>query len=477
MSDISTTKIAAGIAGVTTCYLSYQFHKYCQKDYLEGQSLPGLLGQTMYWYFRETLGLAPSTNMPLFPQDITKEKVEFCLKLQGAIKNTTNIKAIKNIQQIGMGEGVNSTVYKIDLAYTNDDDTNAPTTFVLKLLAHGFEQKMIYRIACVPLNESEFYKSNIAKETGMPVPKCYFVGYEQGRQSFSLMMEDMSHCDGGNANEINGLSVTNAKEALKIIAKFHATYFNKVRGKAPKFIGRGFDSGRFDLLDMVCKQNLNNYINLLKGWEDIGLLRKGTVTDDVTSFLTKYANTSMTTLRLKTLKPKELGGDYNYTLIHGDYRGGNIFIDRNNNDELFIYDFANIHENGIGDDLSWFFASIDEVVFRDNAKELLTTYYDEFISQLKLNNEIDAANKYTFNRFLAECSYGSGQMVMVMMAASEGVLKNIGDNDGNKFIAIREQRAWAYRKMFHTEEMLDLVLANCDKFPKKDEYEKLLPTV
>ena len=58
----------------------------------------------------------------------------------------------------------------------------------------------------------------------------------------------MSHCDGGNANEINGLSVTNAKEALKIIAKFHATYFNKVRGKAPKFIGRGFDSGRFDLL-------------------------------------------------------------------------------------------------------------------------------------------------------------------------------------------------------------------------------------
>ena len=75
MSDISTTKIAAGIAGVTTCYLSYQFHKYCQKDYLEGQSLPGLLGQTMYWYFRETLGLAPSTNMPLFPQDITKEKI------------------------------------------------------------------------------------------------------------------------------------------------------------------------------------------------------------------------------------------------------------------------------------------------------------------------------------------------------------------------------------------------------------------
>ena len=107
------------------------------KGLFRGQSLPGLLGQTMYWYFRETLGLAPSTNMPLFPQDITKEKVEFCLKLQGAIKNTTNIKAIKNIQEKGIGEGVNSTVYKIDLAYTNDDDTNAPTTFVLKLLAHG----------------------------------------------------------------------------------------------------------------------------------------------------------------------------------------------------------------------------------------------------------------------------------------------------------------------------------------------------
>ena len=57
---------------------------------------------------------------------------------------------------------------------------------------------MIYRIACVPLNESEFYKSNIAKETGMPVPKCYFVSYEQGRQVFindgryeSLLMVEM----------------------------------------------------------------------------------------------------------------------------------------------------------------------------------------------------------------------------------------------------------------------------------------------
>ena len=92
------------------------------------------------------------------------------------------------------------------------------------------------------------------------------------------MMEDMSHCVGGNGNELSGLSLNHAKSALRMIAKFHAKYFNCVRKSGYEFIGRSYDSARFDLLDGVCRRNLPSYLKLLEGWESDGYLRQGTVT-------------------------------------------------------------------------------------------------------------------------------------------------------------------------------------------------------
>ena len=77
-----------------------------------------------------------------------------------------------------------------------------------------------------------------------------------------------------------------AKSALQMIAKFHGKYFNVVRKSQYEFIGRSFDSSRFDLLDGVCKDNVSSYLKLLDGWEKDGYLKKGTVTTELKSFLT-----------------------------------------------------------------------------------------------------------------------------------------------------------------------------------------------
>ena len=286
------------------------------------------------------------------------------------------------------------------------------------------------------------------------------------------MMEDMSHCVGGNGNELSGLSLNHAKSALRMIAKFHAKYFNCVRKSGHEFIGRSFDSARFDLLDGVCRRNLPSYLKLLKGWESDGYLRQGTVTKKLTSFLDRYVH-NLIFDRMKSVKPKELGGGFNTTIVHGDFRGGNLFINPQNDDVIF-YDFQNLHESTIGDELAWFVSSIDEDTFRKNAKSILRSYYDAFVNQDNIDEK-----EYTWKRFLAEMSYGGSQYITYMLASAKDLIENIDDPEvkanADKLFSIREQRAIAFRQMFNTEKMIKLCISSCPNFPSVSEYSKLLP--
>ena len=176
---------------------------------------------------------------------------------------------------------------------------------------------------------------------------------------------------------------------------------------------------------------------------------------------------------MKSAKPKELGGGFNTTIIHGDFRGGNLFVNPNNDDVIF-YDFQNLHESTIGDELAWFFSSIDEKTFRDNAKELLLSYYNEFILQEAVDE-----NEYTWPRFLAEVSYGGSQYITYLLASAKDLIENIDDpeikKNADKLFSIREQRAISFRKIFNTEKMILLCIRSCPNFPPVEEYKKLLP--
>ena len=459
-------------ASIASLYLLNKFREYAATDHFEGQNVLQGVSQTLYWILREQLGLVKSSDIPFTPDEITKEKVQACLQDSGTIKTTTKIKSIE-VSRIGAGEGVISMVFMCNIIYEDErDNKQLPRKVVVKLLPKGIKVRILLRITGQPSNEAGFYTSNMAVETGLPIPKPYFVGYIPGRQNFCLMMEDMSHCIGGNGNELDGLSVKHAKSALQMIAKFHGKYFNAVRKSQYEFIGRSFDSSRFDLLDGVCKDNVSSYLKLLDGWEKDGYLKKGTVTTELKSFLTHYAN-ELIYDRMKSAKPKELGGGFNTTIIHGDFRGGNLFVNPNNDDVIF-YDFQNLHESTIGDELAWFFSSIDEKTFRDNAKELLLSYYNEFILQETVDE-----NEYTWPRFLAELSYGGSQYITYLLASAKDLIENIDDpeikKNADKLFSIREQRAISFRKIFNTEKMILLCIRSCPNFPPVEEYKKLLP--
>jgi hypothetical protein len=460
-------------ASVATLYLANKFTTYCASDHFEGQNVLQGVSQTLYWILREQLGLVQSTEIPFTPEEITREKVQACLHNSGTIKPGTKIKSIE-VSRIGAGEGVISMVFMCNIIYEDGHNINnsQPTKVVVKLLPKGIKVRILLRITGQPSNEAGFYTSEMATETGLPIPKPYFVGYIPGRQNFCLMMEDMSHCIGGNGNELSGLSLKHAKSALKMIARFHGHYFNSVRKSNYEFIGRSYDMARFDLLDGVCKDNISSYLKLLDGWENDGYLKRGTVTKELKSFLTHYAN-ELIYGRMKSAKPKELGGGFNTTIIHGDFRGGNLFVNPKNDDVIF-YDFQNLHESTIGDELAWFFSSVDETVFRNNAKEILLTYYNEFILQKRVDS-----SDYTWPRFLAECSYGGSQYITYLLASAKDLIENIDDpkikRNADELFSVREQRAIAYRKMFNTEKMILLCIQSCPNFPSEEDYIKLLP--
>ena len=61
---------------------------------------------------------------------------------------------------------------------------------VIKLLPEGIKVRILLRITGQPSNEAGFYNSNMAAETGLPIPKPYFIGYIR---TFNLLSTHSMH--------------------------------------------------------------------------------------------------------------------------------------------------------------------------------------------------------------------------------------------------------------------------------------------
>ena len=99
-------------------------------------------------------------------------------------------------------------------------------------------------------------------------------------------------------------------------------------------------------------------------------------------------------------KPREMGGDHNTTIIHGDFRGTNMLLDGEH--KVILSDFENVHENSPGVDLAFFLSTSIPVENEfGQTREILTAYYDELTSSGGVEPE-----DYPWHRLLAEVSMG-----------------------------------------------------------------------
>lgn len=231
--------------------------------------------------------------------------------------------------------GVHFRVAKADLRYAGHANRRFPTSVVIKqvngssgvttlqklglFLKPYFPsvsfgatiEELAYRLHGY-LIELQFYKTH-SRQFHVPIPECYYSYYDYYNVRFLMIMEDLSECDNG---EPEGFSPEQAFSLLSNLASLHAQFWHDTGFKADK--KKLWSYGGYWLGDKEMSHHksisesfdstLTNFPEILEGFPEARALRH---------LLAKEIERITHTVH--AAEPK--------TVIHGDYKISNIFID------------------------------------------------------------------------------------------------------------------------------------------------------
>eukprot|EP00943_MAST-04B_sp_MAST-4B-sp1_P007132 g7132.t1 len=463
----------------------YKFAEYAVVDHSKGQRYPLALLQNVYWLLKERLGLIEPDKIPYKEEDISRETIQYCLRVGGVILPDGIIKRI-SFRRMGNHMKISKVrTYCIDITYGCDTE-DGPVQIFLKMSPTGFLERLKARLSGWCISEGNFFSSGeIFEQSALRVANVFFCNYIPGRQVYCIMQEMLGHLPHGSVNEILGMPMSNSIAAVRSLARFHSKYFNKVKDIGPEWIGSAYTTTRLETMRQTGLLNIDGFISRLKTYERDGYLPTGSVTMEVMYFYRLVVTTYLAHVYTKQ-KPREIGGDHNTTIVHGDFRGTNMLLDGEQG--VIFSDFKNVHENNPGIDLAFFLSSsIRREEDFGQTREILTAYYDELTNK----GGVDAED-YPWHRLLAEVSIGFSydalQHILYLadlpqpraceynerLTAEEENSQEQLENATNHFVN-RFRRAIAQQKYWKSPQMIKLALGYGPNFPPVNVYSRYLP--
>jgi len=161
------------------------------------------------------------------------------------------------------------------------------------------------------LIELQFYKTH-SREVHVPIPQCYYSYYDYYNVRFLMIMEDLSECDNG---EPEGFTPEQASSLLTNLADLHAQFWHNTGFKSDKKLWSfgGYWLGDKEMshhkaIPEVFDSALSNFPIILEEYPEASKLK-----DLLAKQIERITHT------VHAAEPK--------TVIHGDYKISNIFID------------------------------------------------------------------------------------------------------------------------------------------------------
>ena len=204
------------------------------------------------------------------------------------------------VEQIGVGIGVSSALYRLHLT-----GAGCPTTVVVKLPALAEEAVFTSTVLRMYTREAGFF-AHLAAEAPLRVPACFHHAVDPDTSQFVLVMEDLGHLR--SVDQIAGMALADAERAVEGLARWHATWWGRAEPMA--------ESGlTVSLGDEIYKAVLP--MVFAEGWDKL-------VAEEVSipGSLREVAP------RWSAAMPGLLDGlaGSPTTMIHGDYRADNLFF-------------------------------------------------------------------------------------------------------------------------------------------------------
>lgn len=293
-----------------------------------------------------------SRALPTSIEDVDSEWVTGVLRGSGRLASTESVQVVSS-EPFAAGTAFTTRMYRIFLSGSDA----VPKTMVVKLAVEGPNRALIDAIG-IYTRELAFYR-DLASETPVRVPRMYIGETAEDSTDMVLAIEDLSSL-GGSADQLEGLTLDQARAAADEIARFHAWSWQHPRlaGLAehfppldsPQGRGRAEQFGQF----------------LTQTWPVAEKIADGRLPDEVVEFGRRLPS-------LTDFFVERLGSPR--TIVHGELRADNLFFQADGS--LVLLDFQTVQQASGAGELGYLISqSIPTDVRRGHDEELVRRYWE-----------------------------------------------------------------------------------------------------
>lgn len=295
---------------------------------------------------------------------------------------------------LDQGLGAFSRLVRLDLTYRVP--LHLPPSLVLKLPSDVAVNDERARAFDLYRREALFYR-DVAPTLTLRVPRCYWSNLDIEPHRPALLIEDLGSWS--RADQLAGISVAQARQAVRSLAEMHAQWWEAPRlGHVP-------------------------WLPCLGGWTKGELVR--TYRAHWPGFVARYARElppgsldagerlcdELEPLLHETAAPPR-------TLIHGDFRADNLFLDDDATGAVAVIDWQLCCRGRGAFDIAYFLCqSMPESARRRHEASILRTWHDALLQQ--------GVRRYSFDD--AVCDYARGVQLCVAYAVVGTSLDRAGE--------------------------------------------------
>ena len=331
--------------------------------------------------------------------------------------------------------GVVSDVFRIhDVRYASPN-TDAPTSFVIKLATRSSERRQMAISCGLYLKELNFFRV-LAIQTPIRSPEVYAC-VDDGKanpERFAILMEDLSHRSKVFDQVKDPPTEKDARNIALEAAKLHAHYWESDVTRLP-WLGRA--DGRYVFpLDALSRSSPVSYPLFSTLWQKM-------YKEDL--FDTERSNEATRLTQLLCGPSCDFIHDRIYdilssrpkTLLHGDMRADNVFRSRRSpgtaveQSHLTFIDWQLMHVGPPGPELTEAWISSLEPEVRRKDLAMLREYRDALVS---LN---PSAESYTYEMLVEDYSLSCCFWLTTLITAGAASLQSFDQSEG-----VRMQRLW-----------------------------------
>lgn len=285
--------------------------------------------------------------------EVTPEWLTAVLRRSGALDFAASVTAV-SVEQFAQGSGLLSELFRLTPTYDTDAG-EAARSLVLKLPTHDPAMRGVADALGFYQRELRFYRE-LAASAPFGTPRCHVARLaDDGTTDFVLVLEDLSHLQP--LDQVAGCTWDQAVGVVDQLAALHATWWGHER--LPD-LATTFLPVRNDMYLAVLPQLYE------PGWAVVKEVAPDLLTPELTAFGDRWSE----------LCGKMLAAvDAPITLIHGDWRSDNLFVDGEGN--LTVIDFQIVGTGSGLSDLGYFVSqSMEPDVRHGRDREIVDAYLE-----------------------------------------------------------------------------------------------------